>query len=226
MSTNDNLYRVLSALLCYPQQDLIDALPEIEAELARHPQARDTLAPLVEYLGEQALITLQENYVATFDRVGAHSLHLFEHIHGESRDRGQALVDLMEEYKRHGFEMATSELPDYVPLFLEFLSVIDKPKSDELLGEAIHVLASIGKHLGTNDSVYACVFIVLMSLTDVEPQEQTAAPVRTMDEAMEMFGTGFDGVEPLLKSAGQGLHTIQFHPRRPATADAKQGAVA
>ncbi len=215
-----SLYKIVSALLCYPEQDLIDALPEIEAELVKYPEARASLAPLIDYLQDNDLITLQENYVATFDRVSAHSLHLFEHIHGESRDRGQAMVDLMEEYKKQGFEMATSELPDYIPLFLEFLSVLDEETVAPLLGEAIHVLAAIGKRLADNDSVYATLFIVLMSLTDVEPLEQTAAPVRDMDEAMETFGPGFDGIEPLLKANACGTHTINFHPR------AKQGVAA
>jgi nitrate reductase delta subunit len=78
------------------------------------------LAPLLDELRSRPLIELQENYVATFDRSPSHSLHLFEHVHGESRDRGQAMVDLMDEYRRDGFEPLETELPDYVPLFLEF----------------------------------------------------------------------------------------------------------
>ena len=84
-----SLYRLLSALLSYPEQELLDALPEIDAALAEHPWAGETLEPLTAWLGGQALIPLQETYVATFDRNRSHSLHLFEHVHGESRDRGQ-----------------------------------------------------------------------------------------------------------------------------------------
>ena len=113
------IYRILSALLSYPQPELIAALPEIRAELAVDQEATDALQPLLNYLQESDLISVQENYVGTFDRTPSVALHLFEHIHGESRDRGQAMVDLISEYRRYGFEPEASELPDYVPLFLE-----------------------------------------------------------------------------------------------------------
>ena len=142
-----SLYRLLSALLSYPEQELLDALPEIDAALAEHPWAGETLEPLTAWLGGQALIPLQETYVATFDRNRSHSLHLFEHVHGESRDRGQAMVDLLQTYRDHGFEPVVSELPDHVPLFLEFLGVIDADQAQALLDEAIHVLAAIGSRL-------------------------------------------------------------------------------
>ena len=91
-------------------------------------------------------------------------------------------------------------MPDYVPLFLEFLSLVDDEVAERLLGEAIHVLAAIGIRLQRKDSPYANVFLlVLTSFTDVVPQEQGEPPVRDMDDAMETFGPGVDGVEPLLK---------------------------
>jgi nitrate reductase delta subunit len=89
------------------------------------------LAPLLDELRSRPLIELQENYVATFDRSPSHSLHLFEHVHGESRDRGQAMVDLMDEYRRDGFEPLETELPDYVPLFLEFLGALSLDGKEE-----------------------------------------------------------------------------------------------
>jgi len=95
-------------------------LPEIRQHLTTVPEAKQELADLLDYLEQNRLIALQENYVATFDRMPSHSLHLFEHIHGESRDRGQAMVDLIEEYKRHGFEVISAELPDYIPCFWSF----------------------------------------------------------------------------------------------------------
>ena len=150
-----SLYRLLSALLSYPEQELLDALPEIDAALAEHPWAGETLEPLTAWLGGQALIPLQETYVATFDRNRSHSLHLFEHVHGESRDP-QAMVDLLQTYRDHGFEPVVSELPDHVPLFLEFLGVIDADQAQALLDEAIHVLAAIGSRLARGDSPYAC----------------------------------------------------------------------
>lgn len=121
-----SIYTLLATLLDYPESELLDAMTEIGQELEAFPEAvRGALQPLLALLSEHPLIELQENYVATFDRNPAHSLHLFEHVHGESRDRGQAMVDLMDEYRRLGLEMATNELPDHVPLFLEVLGNVD-----------------------------------------------------------------------------------------------------
>ena len=92
--------RVLSALLSYPEEGLLTALPDVPTRLTETQYT--TLQPLLNFMQAHNLIELQENYVATFDRNPAHSLHLFEHIHGESRDRGQAMVDLLNEYQQHG----------------------------------------------------------------------------------------------------------------------------
>jgi nitrate reductase delta subunit len=208
------LYRVLSALLAYPSEEMVAAMGEIEAEMGAYPQAKEVLSPLTTYLRSHDLITLQENYVATFDRNPGHSLHLFEHVHGESRDRGQAMVDLLQTYQAKGFEPLNNELPDHVPMFLEYLSVLEAAEAQELLEDAIHVLAAIGARLGHNDSPYATVFAVLRSLSRVEPREVELPPVRDMDEAMETFGVGVDGVEPLLKPrAPSAVQPMHFYPR-------------
>jgi nitrate reductase delta subunit len=210
-------YRILSALLLYPEVDLVAALPELESGLI--PQMRARVAPLLTHLAENDLITLQQEYVQTFDRTPSHSLHLFEHIHGESRDRGQAMVDLMEEYKKHGLEMTGDELPDFVPLFLEFLSQLgDEDEAGRLLGDAVHVLAHLGRKLAANGSPYACVFDVLEALSPVAAEALSEPPIKDMDEALETFGPGADGVEPLLKPQAPGPQPINFYPRgtRPA----------
>lgn len=207
------LYKILSVLLDYPQQDLRDALPDIDAALRDWPGPLATLTPLLAALATGTLIDIQEKYVATFDRTPSHSLHLFEHIHGESRDRGQAMVDLLDEYRRHGYDLASAELPDHVPVFLEFLSQLPAETSGPLLDEAIHVLAAIGDRLTQNGSPYSAVFTVLRSLARVEPLPQIEPPVRDMDEAMETFGVGADGVEPLLRPAMQAEHAVRFYPR-------------
>lgn len=210
-------FQILSALLLYPEPELIDSLPEIKAALrAPPPSVVSLLMPLLTWLGSENLITLQQNYVATFDRNPSHSLHLFEHIHGESRDRGQAMVDLMEEYKKHGLEMTGNDLPDFVPLFLEFLSQQSQAEAERLLADAIHVLAHIGRKLaadGNPGSPYAGVFEVLEQLCPVAAEALTEPPVRDMDEALETFGPGIDGVEPLLKHRIDGTHPINFYPK-------------
>jgi nitrate reductase delta subunit len=212
-------YQILSALLLYPEGDLVAALPDLEAGLI--PQMRMRVAPLLIHLAENDLITLQQEYVQTFDRTPSHSLHLFEHIHGESRDRGQAMVDLMEEYKKHGLQMTGDELPDFVPLFLEFLSQLDdEVEAGRLLGDAVHVLAHLGRKLAANGSVYACVFDVLEALSPVPAEELSEPPIKDMDEALETFGPGADGVEPLLKPKALGPQPINFYPRAAAHQEA------
>ncbi|HBU29315.1 MAG TPA: nitrate reductase molybdenum cofactor assembly chaperone [Thiobacillus sp.] len=200
-------FKVISMLLMYPESDWLTALPEMHAALVDEAgvngDASTRMAPLFDLLHETRLIALQENYVATFDRNPSHSLHLFEHIHGESRDRGSAMIDLLNEYWKYDFDGSSSELPDYVPLFLEFLSLLPAEEALELLGDAVHVLATIGRKLDANGSPYATAFQVLEALSPVAAQELAEPPVRDMDEAMEMFGPSVDGIEPLLKPGPQ-----------------------
>ena len=208
-------FKVLSLLLCYPESDWLAALPELEAaltdEAGLNSDATAQLKPLFDLLGGTRLIELQENYVATFDRNPSHSLHLFEHIHGESRDRGSAMIDLLEEYWKYDFDASAAELPDYVPLFLEFLSLLPADEALALLGDAVHVLATIGRKLDANGSPYATVFQVLEALLPVAAQALAEPPARDMDEAMERFGPSMDGVEPLLKPSPQ-VAVVQMPP--------------
>ena len=211
-------FKVLSLLLCYPESEWLAALPELESALAAESglngDAEKRLAPLFDLLRQSTLIELQENYVATFDRNPSHSLHLFEHIHGESRDRGSAMIDLLQEYWKHDFDASASELPDYVPLFLEFLSQLPAEEALELLGDAVHVLATIGRKLDANGSPYATAFQLLEALSPVAAQELAEPPVHDMDEAMEMFGPSMDGVEPLLKPGRPEVAVVQMPASR------------
>jgi nitrate reductase delta subunit len=223
-SSGVSVYSVLSALLSYPDAGLLAALPELRAAL--DAPRRGQLAPLLSLLdGADDLIALQEQYVATFDRRPAHSLHLFEHIHGESRDRGQAMVDLREEYLRHGLVPDTTELPDYVPLFLEFLGQIAPADAAALLGDAIHVLARIGDKLAESGSPYAAVFNVLRTLTDTVPQPLPEPPEGEMEEAMVTFGPGADGTEPALRARGQAAQPVRFYETDPRRTQAAPQAV-
>jgi nitrate reductase delta subunit len=216
-------FKVISLLLCYPESDWLAALPELREALASEADvngdAAARMAPLFAQLSDTSLIALQENYVATFDRNPSHSLHLFEHIHGESRDRGSAMIDLLNEYWKHDFDASASELPDYVPLFLEFLSLLPTDQALELLGDAVHVLATIGRKLDSNGSPYATAFQVLEALSPVEAQELAEPPVRDMDEAMEMFGPSVDGVEPLMNPGAQ-VSVVQMPASRRQAATA------
>jgi len=213
-SQDSPVFSVLSVLLGYPEQDWLDALPELSSALPA--PVRERLDPLFVFLrGADDMIDLQESYVATFDRRAAHSLHLFEHVHGESRDRGQAMVDLQQEYLKHGLEPSTTELPDYVPLFLEFLGQIPPQAAEDLLGDAIHVLARLGDKLAESDSPYACIFAQLRTMTAVQPEVLPDPPEGDMEETMVTFGPQADGTEPLLmRRPGDGTQPLVFHPPR------------
>jgi nitrate reductase delta subunit len=201
-------YPIVSALLCYPSRELLDALPELG--LALDAATRERLAPLFDRLGGGDLIELQQDYVAAFDRQRAFSLHLFEHVYGESRERGPAMISLAEEYEKHGFIVASDELPDYLPMFLELLGQIEPAAAGTLLGEAVHVIAQIGRALTGADNPYACVFDLLVALSPEAPLPLSVPPVRDMDEMMERFGPAIDGSEPL---PGQGPAKVTFYPR-------------
>jgi nitrate reductase molybdenum cofactor assembly chaperone len=125
-----NVFKALSALLTYPTKELQEATGPISEMLDNEPAVpagiRRQLHDLIEELATGDLYDLQERYVLLFDRTRSLSLHLFEHVHGESRDRGQAMVDLQNLYARGGLEISAAELPDFLPLFLEFLATQPK----------------------------------------------------------------------------------------------------
>ena len=210
------IYRILSALLSYPEAELIGALPEIETALDETPEIRTQLQPLIDHLRSHDLIALQEAYVADFDRSRHNSLYLFEHIHGESRDRGDALLDLLREYQRHGFEPddrpgSACEMPDYLPLFLEFLSMLEADRAAQLLGDAVNVVALVGDRLVQKGNPYACIFGVLQTLSPVVPQPMEDAPARDMETLLDRMGPGDDGAEPLLKPDNGMVQTVKFY---------------
>jgi nitrate reductase delta subunit len=168
--------KVLSALLCYPTVELQAAIPEMRAALdaeGRLPQRnRDRLDRILEEIVTRDLYDLQERYVLLFDRTRSLSLHLFEHVHGESRDRGQAMVDLKALYERHGLFMNSSELPDHLPLFLEFLSEIPEAEACGLLEETSHVLEAIRLRLKKRKSAYSSIFSCAQALAQARPQTE------------------------------------------------------
>src|SRR5262249_10401942 len=143
--------RALGALLSYPRDEVRQALPEIAGAIRTSrliPQRqREDLVALIEEMGAGDLLEAEERYVELFDRGRAASLHLVEPLHGESRDRGQAMVDLRRLYERSGFELSSRELPDYLPVVLEYLSCRDLNEARELLGDCAHILRRIGQSL-------------------------------------------------------------------------------
>jgi nitrate reductase molybdenum cofactor assembly chaperone NarJ/NarW len=172
-------YAVLGALLTYPEAALLDALPEarelLQGERRLTRDARAGLDQFIDYCAQRDLMTLQENYVALFDRGRATSLYLFEHVHGESRDRGQAMVDLLRMYEEHGLHLAAGELPDYLPVFLEYLSRLPTADARALLAETGEILQAITAQLARRGSPYSFVVGALLPLAGAGKGEQPDA---------------------------------------------------
>lgn len=213
-------FKVLSLLLSYPQAEWMDELnlmeTLLEGEKEQNGAAQAQLADLFQALRAETLLESEKTYVGTFDRNPSHSLHLFEHIHGESRDRGSAMVNLIEVYRQHGLDMEANELPDYVPLFLEYLSQLPDQDALNMLGEAVNVLALIGRKLRGNNSPYHTVFAALEGMSPVAAQVLPDAPIREMEETIIQFGPSVDGTEPLMVPKPQAAYVRLPESRKAA----------
>jgi len=165
-------FKALSALLSYPSADLKSAAGVIGGVLHKEkvltPRAVQALNPLLTDLAEMDLYDLQERYVLLFDRSRTLSLNLFEHVHGESRDRGGAMVDLLETYRAGGMELEATELPDHLPILLEYLSTRPIEEARELLADAGHIIAALAERLVRRESSYAAALAALAEFAGVE----------------------------------------------------------
>lgn len=197
---NGYTLKIIGFLLNYPAEPIGAAVREMPEILRREEWlSDDTIAALGNFLTELAgrdLMDLQEEYVALFDRTPSLSLHLFEHVHGDSRDRGQALVELDSLYREMGLENVSEHTPDYLPLFLEYLSLLSADEARENLDGAIDVIAVMGGRLKKRGSSYAVLFDALEEAASRRPDEKKlqsalkadpGLPLSTdeMDEAWE-----------------------------------------
>lgn len=182
----DRTLKALSLVLSYPTQELQQAMPEIGGVLAADSRVtsagRRALRPLIEQLQSGDLYALEEQYVTLFDRSRTLSLNLFEHVHGESRERGGAMVSLLETYRDAGFEPITSELPDHLPVLLEFLATRPFAESREILADAAHIFEAIATRLERRESPYAGVFASLLQLAGVQPDQEIVAELLDQPE--------------------------------------------
>ena len=177
-----NSFKALSALLSYPTDDLKNAAGEIRRTLAQEGLAPawslDRLNRLIDEIETLDLYELQERYVFLFDRTRSLSLHLFEHVHGESRDRGQAMVDLRALYEDAGLDPDRRELPDFLPMFLEYLSTRPIDEARPLLAEPIAVIAALRERLSKRKSTYAAALRALEAIAGGEPAARALDELR------------------------------------------------
>lgn len=215
--------KALGALLTYPQPELIEALPEIAEVLRSEPRfGRDDLTKLRRLMNELEnadLLDAQERYVELFDRGRSTSLHLFEHVHGESRDRGQAMVDLKATYERAGMRLRDNELPDYLPAVLEYLSTRPFEEVCDMVGDCAHILRSIGEALARRDSSYLAVMSALLTIIGEEPLSAAGTkPDAREDERRALDEDWAD--KPVLFGLGAGdarpaVQVVKFMKRTP-----------
>jgi nitrate reductase delta subunit len=219
--------RVLAALLRYPDAAFRAAVPELRDALGAErslPKSRlIELDALLRQLQAMDTFDAESRYVDTFDRGRATSLHLFEHVHGDSRDRGPALVDLGQTYERAGLQLEDDELPDHLSVVLEFASTQPARVAREFLGEMAHILNAVFSALRERASPYASVVAAVLELAGQQAQPVPVVPDEDMDEAWAE-PPAFDGCS----SRGQaGPGTPQpIHIVRSRNAPASEGAPA
>lgn len=175
--------KALAALLGYPSAELQAHASDIRSAISNEgmlrPADQARLDPLIAALGSSDLLDLQSAYSELFDRSRSLSLHLFEHVHGDSRERGQAMIDLGRQYLESGFYLEANELPDFVPVFLEYASCLPPADAVETIGQPGHVFAALAERLDKRQSPYGAIFHALVALAGVKPD---AAAIAEIDE--------------------------------------------
>lgn len=181
--------RVLALLLGYPdaqRRAMLPALGEaLRAEAALSEERQRKVLALIATLHEGDPFDVEATYVEVFDRGRSTSLHLFEHVHGDSRDRGAAMVDLIKTYEQQGLYLGEGELPDFLPVVLEFASTLSGDQATAFIGEFAHILNAIHSALVKRGSAYACVLASLVELAGETVELIEVKEEASLDEAWE-----------------------------------------
>ncbi|MBL4866260.1 MAG: nitrate reductase molybdenum cofactor assembly chaperone [Pseudomonadales bacterium] len=187
-----DILKVVSHLMNYPTQDMIDNADELREVIASAreipPASRQQITDLLNTLCDRDLMDVQEEFGNLFDRGRSLSLLLFEHVHGESRDRGQAMVNLMKVYSENGFHISVRELPDYIPLYLEYLGQRPDLEAREWLADVAPILANISARLTERKSLYHCLFDALLIISGANldiADIQTTVAKEPVDHSLE-----------------------------------------
>ena len=194
-------YKILSILLSYPNEEVHDFLQEVVGTLEEENLlSNEYIAVLKNFTDtfiQTDLMSWQEQYVQLFDYNHAVSLHLFEHVHGDSKDRGPAMVDLMSFYGESGYDVTKGTLPDFIPAFLEYLSMQTPERASELLCEPLDIFGLILHKLKKRESNYQSIFEAIISLSGQDPNDVMIRkllekePNLSMDEAYEEVPVSF-----------------------------------
>ena len=200
--TTSATLRVLAALLSYPDSAMRGHLPEMREILRSESVLLDTrqaeLDALIESLDRAEQLEVEADYVELFDRGRGTSLHLFEHVHGDSRDRGPAMIDLAQTYEKAGLYLAPGELPDYLPAVLEFVSTQPPREATAFLSEMAHIFTAIFSALRERASPYASVLGALLELAGEKAQAVALAAEPALDQSDDALPRPDPAVRPLL----------------------------
>ena len=181
--------RVLAHLLSYPDTSLRDHLAEmttaLQGERALRPDRLAELSALMQHLRGARAMDVEAHYVETFDRGRGTALHLFEHVHGDSRDRGPAMIDLLQTYEQAGLYLAPGELPDHLTVVLEYASTQPPAQARAFLRELTHILQAIFSALLRRQSPYASVLAAVLELAGEKAQAVKIPDEPTLDESWE-----------------------------------------
>jgi nitrate reductase molybdenum cofactor assembly chaperone NarJ/NarW len=187
--------RVLAHLLRYPNAALRAHVPEMQqalkSEAALAPMRLAELGALLRHLERSPALDVESEYVELFDRGRRTALHLFEHVHGDSRERGPAMIDLIQTYERGGLYLGPEELPDHLPVLLEFASTQPTAQARGFLSEIAHIVRNIFSALTARNSPYASVLAAVLELAGERAEAVVVAPEPEMDESWaepEVFG--------------------------------------
>ena len=221
--------RVLAALLSYPDASLRGHLAEMRSLLGGERALADArlaeIGALIDTIERADPLEAEAAYVELFDRGRSTSLHLFEHVHGDSRERGPAMIDLGQTYAQAGLALADGELPDYLPVVLEFASTQPPVEAKAFLGEMAHILNALFSALRERESPYASVLGALLDLAGekAQPVAPKAAAAESLDESWEE-PLAFDGCSTQGQARPgqpQPIHVIRNESRQPAQPGAR-----
>lgn len=183
------ILRAFAVLLGYPSAELQANIRSVREAIAGEralPNAElRRLESLLARIDSADLLDVQSDYSELFDRSRSLSLHLFEHVHGDSRERGQAMIDLGEQYMKAGFFLDTGELPDFIPVFLEYASCLPRGEAKEMLAQPAHVFAALAERLDKRPSPYAAIFHGLVALAGARPDAEAVAGVEDNTPAVD-----------------------------------------
>lgn len=181
--------RAIAHLLGYPgatlREGLLDIKEALHAEGALSARALSGIDALIDDLRQSPAMETEAKYVDVFDRGRGTALHLFEHVHGDSRDRGPAMVDLLQTYEEAGLFLVEGELPDHLTVVLEYASTQPSAAAASFLGEFAHILQNIHGALLNRGSPYAVLLDALLELAGETAQPVPVTPEPGLDEVWE-----------------------------------------